>query len=145
LSLIPLPPSPQHPPTCPQPRTTTNNHLRVPLPSPEGCGPTRSCSMDGYGKEEHGGPRNWEAHTVRHENEPRFCRGSFITLFSSLTPIDHSSSQRQYSKPHEDPTTTQATQHRPTKPQGNEGRQTLRQDSPTPVHEPPRERRGRAA
>src|SRR6266567_6809833 len=98
--------SPQHPPTCPQPRTTTNNHLPVPLPSPEGCGPARSCSMDGYGKEEHGGPRNWEAHTVRHENEPRFCRGSFITLFSSLTPIDHSSSQRQYSKPHEDPTTT---------------------------------------
>jgi hypothetical protein len=36
--------------------------------------------------EHKGTPRRWESRPMRHENEPRLCRGSFLALPSMRTP-----------------------------------------------------------
>src|SRR6266702_4148248 len=55
---------------------------QVPLPSPEGCGPSPLMGEYARGRGTKGRPKKWETQAVRHENERR--RKSSLVSFVSL-------------------------------------------------------------
>src|SRR6266567_8358034 len=61
---------------------TKRSHT-APLPSQQGCGPSHRQRRESEGRESRGGPRKWEARSVRHEN-----RGTtFVVPRFSLIPL----------------------------------------------------------
>ena len=72
----------------PQLAPTVAIQPHVPLPSPEGCGPSQLQSPEGSGRqEEQGGPKKWEAQAVRSEARQDESHVSFSPVFYLLPPL----------------------------------------------------------
>jgi len=98
----------------------------VPLPSPEGCGPCRSCSMGRSGREGcKGGPREWEAQAVCRKMGLDESRAPFLPFLSF--PHHHTTTDRLGSPLH-----LQHTHTNPAPPPTSESDETPNPGAGTP-------------